>query len=674
VCLFGAAVLLLKFNVGGILDIPQEKSPALISSAPTLPSLSPQQKVTAPHRGSSKGASRPTAESKHHMAESSSHPRPKLDSPDHVANTQANINPASERKTLKPLGYVQKADGTIEAIIPDGDGVQVVHVGDAYQEEYTVAKISPDGVEMVARAAQAPPPYAPRTVLATSTSSPAKSVGYVEKPDGSRVDVVAEGGSVALVQTAKTQVVSASNRATAPAVETAKTTHLPEPARTVQGKSAAPDPLEDHYQPTLAMNSAPNDNSVGQPAIPSGAVGFVEKADGKVQAIIKDDDGVRLAVVPGDQVATLAAALGALETDKGKETSTPSPSRADKLAGLRQDYDFPPVAVADSTPGPGVSLARPAGTFQARASAPREGEPPSTPQPPEQTDYSPPPPEVALVDDKVIPEKPPPGNATIIASFCNAPGAGESPNRSSVVLESLGIIGAQDGRASPEVATFDPAAPANGPPDTYAGVPSSIGYEDWQYGRASPLLANVELEPGAGESSGGPPTVLKSIGYIQWQDGRILAVLNDGNGGVRLVHAGEALDSQHEVGKVSADSVEITNLPHAKTSSSWVSPAVDVLPLRAGAGIALLAEALLIPAQPRTFPGASGKTDGAAHSPSAAPRLAPSSSRANCFRSHPPQGHSAQGNSSASGPAHAPAAAISSPPIRVPSAVHRIPW
>src|SRR5690242_20530902 len=175
VCLFGAAILLLRFNVGGLLNIPQQNSAAFTSSASTLPQPLPSQSVTAFPADPQRKESLWSAARKHRAGASFSHPALKQDSPDMSMTAQAVINPTPERKILKPLGYVQKTDGTIEAIVPDGDGVQVVHVGDPYQEKYTVAQISPHGVVILPRAVTAVPPDNSQTVLTAATLGPGKS-------------------------------------------------------------------------------------------------------------------------------------------------------------------------------------------------------------------------------------------------------------------------------------------------------------------------------------------------------------------------------------------------------------------------------------------------------------------------------------------------------------------
>jgi|GEM_PF-2501076 len=75
-----------------------------------------------------------------------------------------------ERKIVKPLGYVEKADGSVEAVVSDEYGVQLVHVGDVYKQKFTVSSIASDAVELVAISHQAEP--APTAVVAANKPKP----------------------------------------------------------------------------------------------------------------------------------------------------------------------------------------------------------------------------------------------------------------------------------------------------------------------------------------------------------------------------------------------------------------------------------------------------------------------------------------------------------------------
>jgi hypothetical protein len=135
--------------------------------------------------------------------------------------------------TLTPLGYVQKADGSVEAVVADGEHVQVVHVGEILADKYKVLKISPSAVEVADLASvpaispvKTPPveevnlmaearpkasaptggawPEAPTYQKASPSAddpsvAASKAVGYVEKAGGEVVSVLADGEHVRLV-------------------------------------------------------------------------------------------------------------------------------------------------------------------------------------------------------------------------------------------------------------------------------------------------------------------------------------------------------------------------------------------------------------------------------------------------------------------------------------------
>lgn len=581
VCLMGAGDLLLRFNIGGLKDIPAETSTAPSPAATALPPLQTPHAARVPHRKASKSESRPAPENSAHLTRSSGNPNSESVPSPQVGRMQASAPQDAERKTLKSLGYVQKSNGVIEAIIHEGDGVQVVHVGDAYEDKYTLAQISPEGVEIVAKASSAPGSSDRQTVLAASSSNPPRRVGYVARSNGSRLEVVAEDNSVSLVQAGGNPTASASNRIPEPSLETAGTLSLHgpipnqvannskrenakrglvpinhEPARTF--KEGFPDRDFDQNASPLAaaLNSSLEGNAPNQPPVPSEPIGFVEKADGKVQAIVAEGDEVRLTVVPKDQVETMIASLRTSGADTTSDGEAAQPKRTDQIAGLPYSNTSASGLARESAQRSGLGPFELGKVFQGREETSMAG-----PQPSGQTDKPPPPPEAVIADDKAAPEKPPPDEAAITASFGEETDDRESAKREDAVLESLGILDAQRGRASPEAASYAPAAPSTGPPEAGANVPSSFGFEDWHYGRASPLPADSGIKAGVTDSSGRQPPVLNPIGFIEWQDGRTEAVVKDGHGGVRLVSAGETFGGRFRVAIVGPDEVELESLP-----------------------------------------------------------------------------------------------------------------
>lgn len=477
--------------------------------------------------------------------------------PDGVKSIETAVSPDPDRKTLKPLGYVQESNGAVEAIVADGDGVKVVHVGDAYQGKYTIAQIDSEGVKVVGAAVPIPRSEERQAMATISDSTPSKSVGYAERRDGTRIDVVAENGVISLTQVGRNQTAIAASQVLPRAAYASQNPDSPAPTIAMKDKIPIKEIHKDGAIATTASDPRPSARSVGQPVIPSGAIGFVEKSDGKVEAIVDAGDGVNLTSVPKEQVAAMVASVAFLDTDPAGRSGLfePGTKQADRLASSGPER-VPPAGLSPGTgrsplygPDDPASLMQ----FQAEA-APKEPGPLRQPEKPV------PKPEEAIADDKVIPEKPPPDEAAIAASFGEQTYTGESAKRDDAILESLGLANLQNSRASPKTASFEPAAPATGPPETEADVPSSFGFQDWPYGRSSAFRADLGQRVGMAGSNTRQPIVLKPIGYVVWQDGRTFAVIDDGAGGVRLVAAGEILDGRFRVVKVRPDEVELEEL------------------------------------------------------------------------------------------------------------------
>jgi hypothetical protein len=157
------------------------------------------------------------------------------------AHPQVIALPQLKTITLEPLGYVEKADGRVEAIISLGDRVHVVHEGETFEDSFRVAKISSSAVELVENStpsaesqlmaeigrggAQAPAGKSPQMPLrpvpevvsntdanrqfaadsAAGVSQPSirQELGYVERADGRVEAIVADGEHVRLAPETK---------------------------------------------------------------------------------------------------------------------------------------------------------------------------------------------------------------------------------------------------------------------------------------------------------------------------------------------------------------------------------------------------------------------------------------------------------------------------------------
>jgi Tfp pilus assembly protein PilP len=157
-------------------------------------------------------------------------------------------SPVSASVSFKPLGYVQKAGGQVEAIVSQDDQVYIVHQGDLFAGKYRVLKISPESVEAIDETIE----------QAGLRSAPQPPREAASKQPTSR----------------------ASNKLSASARE-----NPPLVAR--QDKPERPVAL-----PTAAqMEQIPTDHAAMSAAQP---LGYVERADGRVETVMADGEHVRL--------------------------------------------------------------------------------------------------------------------------------------------------------------------------------------------------------------------------------------------------------------------------------------------------------------------------------------------------------------------------------------------
>ena len=201
---------------------PRRAEAAVNSTAATMSRLHPLAQA-APHRFESEQAKR------------------LISMPPAAAHPQVIAPPQPKTITLKPLSYVEKADGRVEASISLGKRVQVVHEGEIFAVNFRVGRISSSTVELIENSAPAAEPHlmaeigqgvaqapankarqvsprATREVLsnpganrgiavgsAASVSEPSvgQELGYVERADGRVEAIVAEGEHVRLAQATK---------------------------------------------------------------------------------------------------------------------------------------------------------------------------------------------------------------------------------------------------------------------------------------------------------------------------------------------------------------------------------------------------------------------------------------------------------------------------------------
>lgn len=580
-CVVAGAYAALRFNIGGIRYLPPQ--PSTLSSLESItvspfPVQNEKKDIGAGISGRTRAAEVARRPGRQRGTQKNAPTEKAKDGASTLPpglSARAAASPEPDRKILKPIGYVQKANGLVEAIVSEGNGVQVVHVGDTFEEKYTVAQISREAVEVIASSApldvlpsasiiasnsssgieretedsasaskplpslatSLPPKRVPdlkvkagqdaktrirnaakpelqpfahqadihKGALATPTFDGPKPIGYVEMSAGNRITVIPDGESVRLVK----------------------------PGGTLSDRRGIDD----------------------RPSIVSRTLGFVKEADGKVQAIVDEGEGVHLVQVNDNLPGPLMAGGDSAKALEGALSSLVPPAPS-------------PVRVASASLGKGAPPGLSPGGRQLCPPGPvQTGDPEKDSafsgslEPWEPPDKRPPKREAPVADDTVVPDKPPQLDVMATSKGLEAEVTGSS-NRDEAVLGSLGYLNAQDWRASPHVVTSEPAAQPRGSPASDTIVLRSFGYGDWKYGRASPLAASLEVAARANGSQN--TTVLKPIGYLDWQDGRTLAVVDDGDDGVRFVHEGELLDDHRfRVVKVYPKAVEIAELPIA---------------------------------------------------------------------------------------------------------------
>ena len=91
--------------------------------------------------------------------------------------------PASAVVEFKPLGYAERADGSVEAFIAVGSRVFLAHEGDIFADRYKVLKVSASAVQAVDTLAQPTPLAEPRETLSARLNIAApKPTGVLEEP------------------------------------------------------------------------------------------------------------------------------------------------------------------------------------------------------------------------------------------------------------------------------------------------------------------------------------------------------------------------------------------------------------------------------------------------------------------------------------------------------------
>ena len=257
--------------------------------------------------------------------------------------------PPSAPTTFKTIGYVEKADGQLEAIIVQENQVQFVHIGDHIAGRYRVTKITPDLVDAIdetqvqsampepsgsktdqltANAAEqpsTPPPLAPVPpeflTVAAGGASPSKiqavepvanSLGYVQQADGKVEAVVADGESVRLVPETSARTLA----------QVPPSPDLQKAVRPLHGLtesvSAASSPIGPTADPSIHLGDLPNASVIRQASyqIPSPAHSNTDVAAPSPLSVASAGGAIGLGNAEHDRTAAIFTSKPVESTDR----------------------------------------------------------------------------------------------------------------------------------------------------------------------------------------------------------------------------------------------------------------------------------------------------------------------------------------------------------------------
>ena len=213
-----------------------------------------------------------------------SHPRPLASPP--------------EPATFKALGYVEKSDGQREAVIMQENEIQVVHVGDRISDRYRVTTITPELVGAV-----------DETIL--------------------QIPILKSGGvpDVAVSSAQAIPLSDYSDKTPPPTMATVIPEDGPVGGSALPRKKVSAGPEIAGFSPLAKQQQ---DDAV--------SLGYVEKSDGKVEAIVADGDSVRL--VPSTQREVMANAAHLPTLPRGSQAAEISTVRSNETSATIADLDL----------------------------------------------------------------------------------------------------------------------------------------------------------------------------------------------------------------------------------------------------------------------------------------------------------------------------------------------
>ncbi len=315
--------LLQHFRRAESAAVPPEVADAAAPPPAVIPVANEQPPVSAPHRVQAK----PVAPARHRSVlvplQPASRAVEEPTRPDLEAKAGQIPVPAAEPKVtkLQPMGYVERGDGMVEAVVADGPYVAVLREGEIFRNEYRVARVTPSAVELEGLTTQAPPqsavaelvsPAAPEKEVAVAQEPAGKSARTAKPQLGARAgDKVGDAGSRVEVALALKPQGNQRQRAVQP--------ELPPVVAESEDPNLSPQP----------RSPAENGGSPAQP--PAGPVrtlkplGFAEWASGRFQAVVEDEGEIHLVSEGeffGDNYLALRVTESAVEVVEGLSPPT----------------------------------------------------------------------------------------------------------------------------------------------------------------------------------------------------------------------------------------------------------------------------------------------------------------------------------------------------------------
>jgi hypothetical protein len=244
-----------------------------------------------------------------------------------VAVAQASPAPPPVFQTI---GYVEKAGGEVEAIILQENQIQVVHLGDVIAGRYRVTRVSPDAVdasdEIQAQSAMIESSVKKSEELTASVAAPPSNPPAFTAP--TRAEVLPGPRSV-------------------------------EPLRNIQNAPpATPPPAVAKFQPATGIDPIQDVQGPPDQSADSTSLGFVQKANGKVESVVADGNSVRLipegpAVAAAGliRIASYQIPVPALVAAEGPASVGTGGNAAAEPAAVVQRETGPVMSLVSQAPG-----------------------------------------------------------------------------------------------------------------------------------------------------------------------------------------------------------------------------------------------------------------------------------------------------------------------------------